>query len=82
MANVLEVVNPGPLSILQDLGRLGWMKYGVPPSGALDQEALAALVAAGLVNGPDLHRHPLVLEELQRGIDAVVRDLVAKGVAL
>lgn len=37
----------------------------------IDQAALAALAAARLVSGPDLHRHPLVLEELQRGIDAV-----------
>jgi biotin-dependent carboxylase-like uncharacterized protein len=51
MANVLEVVNPGPLSILQDLGRLGWMKYGVPPSGALDQEALA--IANLLAGNPE-----------------------------
>jgi biotin-dependent carboxylase-like uncharacterized protein len=48
MANVLEVVNPGPLATLQDLGRTGWMKYGVPPSGALDQEAL---VVANLLAG-------------------------------
>lgn len=51
MANVLEVVNPGPLATLQDLGRPGWMKYGVPPSGALDQEALA--VANLLVGNPE-----------------------------
>ncbi len=41
MPAVLEIINPGPLATLQDLGRRGWMKYGVPPSGALDQEALA-----------------------------------------
>ena len=51
MANVLEVVNPGPLATLQDPGRPGWMKYGVPPSGALDQEALA--VANLLVGNPE-----------------------------
>ncbi len=51
MANVLEVVNPGPLATLQDLGRPGWMKYGVPPSGALDQEGLA--VANLLAGNPE-----------------------------
>ena len=51
MANVLEVASPGPLSMLQDLGRPGWMKYGVPPSGALDQEALA--VANLLAGNPE-----------------------------
>jgi antagonist of KipI len=51
MANMLEVVNPGPLSMLQDLGRPGWMKYGVPPSGALDQEALT--IANLLAGNPE-----------------------------
>jgi len=51
MANVLEVMNPGPLATLQDLGRPGWMKYGVPPSGALDQEALT--VANLLAGNPE-----------------------------
>lgn len=37
----------------------------------VNQEVLAALVAASLISGPDLHQHPLVLEELQRGIDEV-----------
>lgn len=37
----------------------------------INQDALAALAAASLISGPDLHRHPLVLEELQRGIDEV-----------
>ena len=48
MANVLEVVNPGPLATLQDLGRPGWMKYGVPPSGALDREAYKAAIEAAV----------------------------------
>ena len=37
----------------------------------VNQDALAALAAASLISGPDLHRHPLVLAELQRGIDEV-----------
>lgn len=37
----------------------------------LNQEALSALAALKLVNGAEPHRHPLVLEELQRGIDQV-----------
>jgi long-chain acyl-CoA synthetase len=32
---------------------------------------LSALVAASLVSGADPHRHPLVLEALQQGIDEV-----------
>lgn len=48
---VLEIVSTGPLATVQDLGRPGRMKYGVPPGGALDREALQ--VANALV-GNDL----------------------------
>ena len=36
---VLEIVSTGPLATVQDLGRPGRMKYGVPPGGALDRGA-------------------------------------------
>jgi antagonist of KipI len=36
----LIVVEPGLLTSVQDLGRLGWAAYGVPAAGALDEEAL------------------------------------------
>jgi KipI family sensor histidine kinase inhibitor len=39
---VLEVLAPGPLTLVQDTGRWGWQHLGVPVSGALDQFALAA----------------------------------------
>jgi len=32
-----EVLNPGVYSTLQDLGRPGYMKYGIPASGAADR---------------------------------------------
>ena len=38
----IEVLTPGPLSTLQDLGRFGYGRYGVPPSGALDTFSLRA----------------------------------------
>ncbi len=38
---VVEVVDPGPLSTLQDLGRRGWAHVGVPRAGALDRGAAA-----------------------------------------
>ena len=38
----LEVVRPGLLTTVQDLGRIGYQKYGVPTSGAMDQTALRA----------------------------------------
>lgn len=37
----LLVEKPGPLLLVQDLGRPGWAHLGVPPSGALDPGALA-----------------------------------------
>ena len=36
----LEVLKPGLLTTVQDLGRIGYQKYGVPSSGAMDQTAL------------------------------------------
>ena len=36
---VLEVVETGQGVSLQDLGRRGWKRYGVPPGGALDPHA-------------------------------------------
>ena len=36
----LEVLQPGILTILQDLGRYGFSQFGVPPSGALDPFSL------------------------------------------
>ena len=37
---VLEVLSPGLLTTVQDLGRFGFGRYGVAPSGALDSFAL------------------------------------------
>lgn len=47
----VEVLDPGPLSTLQDLGRRGWAHLGVPRAGALDRGAAA--LARRLVGGGD-----------------------------
>jgi antagonist of KipI len=47
----LYVVEPGLLTTVQDLGRPGWGAWGVPVSGALDEEALRA--ANRLVGNPE-----------------------------
>lgn len=47
----LEILEPGPLSTVQDFGRYGFGRYGVPPSGALDSFALRT--ANLLVGNPD-----------------------------
>jgi antagonist of KipI len=44
----IEVLAPGPLTTLQDRGRFGYGRYGVPPSGALD---IFSLRAANLLVG-------------------------------
>ncbi|MBI2883451.1 MAG: biotin-dependent carboxyltransferase [Candidatus Methylomirabilis oxyfera] len=40
--DAFEVVKPGFLSTVQDLGRIGYQKFGVPTSGAMDRTALRA----------------------------------------
>jgi KipI family sensor histidine kinase inhibitor len=51
-APVFEVQEPGLLTTVQDLGRPGWRRVGIPASGALDRGAfLAVNAAAG--NPPD-----------------------------
>lgn len=37
---MIEVVAPGPLTLVEDLGRPGWAHVGVGPSGAYDRAAL------------------------------------------
>src|SRR5690625_2811795 len=39
MKKILEVVSPGLLTTIQDLGRVGYQKYGLPVSGAADHYA-------------------------------------------
>lgn len=47
---MLEVLDPGLLTTVQDAGRVGWARYGVPPSGPLDAAAFNA--ANALVGNP------------------------------
>jgi len=49
----LKAIAPGPFVTLQDSGRRGWMRYGVPGSGAMDNESLA--VANALVGNTAGH---------------------------
>jgi biotin-dependent carboxylase-like uncharacterized protein len=36
---VIRVLDPGPLTLVQDLGRTGQLRYGIPPSGPVDRPA-------------------------------------------
>jgi len=38
--DTFEVIQPGPLTTIQDLGRYGYQQYGMPSSGAMDAYAL------------------------------------------
>ncbi len=40
MSAELEIVSPGAFASIQDFGRLGWRRLGVPVSGALDRRLL------------------------------------------
>lgn len=52
MSARLHIVQPGPQTTVQDLGRHGFQAYGVPVCGALDPVALR-LANALVGNGPD-----------------------------
>jgi biotin-dependent carboxylase-like uncharacterized protein len=49
-SDVLDVVKPGVLTTVQDIGRPGYLADGIPPSGAFDT---AALKLANLLVGND-----------------------------
>ena len=49
---VAKVIEPGPFSTIQDAGRFGYRRFGVPASGALDLRSLS-LANRLLGNDPD-----------------------------
>ncbi len=67
MREVLEVVRVGMGCSVQDLGRVGWKRFGVPPGGAMDRHA--AVWANRLVGNPD---GAAVLEFLLQGAEVRV----------
>lgn len=52
MNGFVEVISPGLYSTLQDKGRFGFRRFGVPVSGAMDQQS-ATLANLILNNSPD-----------------------------
>jgi antagonist of KipI len=48
---MIRVVEPGPLTTVQDLGRCGYLRYGIPESGPIDRAAF--VLANRLVGNPD-----------------------------
>src|SRR5207249_753719 len=49
--HVIGILDPGPQTTVQDLGRSGQLRYGVPPSGPVDRRAF--VLANRLVGNPD-----------------------------
>ena len=49
--SAVTVVEPGLLTTIQDLGRIGALRSGIPPSGPVDQDAF--ILANRLVGNPD-----------------------------
>ncbi len=76
MSSVLEVVDPGPLCTVQDLGRPGLASLGVGPSGAADRAA--ARRANALVRNP---AGAAVLEVTLGGLRLVARGSCEVAVA-
>jgi antagonist of KipI len=47
----MRILDPGPQTTVQDLGRFGQLRYGIPPSGPVD--GFAFVLANRLVGNPD-----------------------------
>jgi biotin-dependent carboxylase-like uncharacterized protein len=50
MDDALQIVEPGPFSTVQDFGRLGWQRFGISASGALDIRSM--ILANALAGNP------------------------------
>jgi biotin-dependent carboxylase-like uncharacterized protein len=48
---MIRILDPGPQTTVQDLGRFGQLRYGIPPSGPVDR--FAFVLANRLVGNPD-----------------------------
>lgn len=81
-AGLLEILNTGPRTLVQDLGRPGWAHLGVSDSGAADRGAFrhgAALVG----NEPDRAALEVVLGGLEvRAVGAVTVAVTGAAVSL
>jgi len=58
---VFEILEPGPGATLQDGGRVGWRRFGVPPGGAMDAHA-AQWANRLLDNKPDAPAVEILLQ--------------------
>lgn len=82
----LTVLEAGPLVTVQDLGRLGYQRFGVPTSGAMDGLAIraanelvcnpwnAACLEIGLGGLVVIANDPCVIAVTGRGVDLLIED--------
>src|SRR6202000_2559393 len=61
----LEILRPGPLALIEDLGRVGLAHLGVTPSGAADRRSNTVAQRLGA--------HPGAIEVTMGGVTARVR---------
>jgi len=52
----LKITKSGPIASVQDVGRFGYRKYGIPQSGAMDREWMTAVNQ--MVSNP--HNYPVI----------------------
>ena len=69
-----KVIDPGPLTNIQDLGRIGYMQYGVPRSGALDNFACRA---ANLLTGASEDAAVLEITFMGPKLEALADGVIA-----
>jgi len=60
----IQVITPGALTTVQDLGRIGYQAFGVPVSGAMDPRALRLKGGAAAIVDKHDGEVPLSLKEL------------------
>jgi len=73
---VFRILNPGIQTTIQDLGRHGLMKYGIPISGAMDQ--CSFVIANLLLRNPD---NAAALETTFQGLKLKVLNKVTMSIA-
>jgi antagonist of KipI len=71
-----RILNPGIQTTIQDLGRHGLMKYGIPISGAMDQGSF--VIANLLLRNPD---NAAALETTFQGLKLKVLNKVTMSIA-
>ena len=71
----LKIIRTGPMATIQDFGRTGFRRYGIPQSGAIDRDWMIA--ANRQVGNPD---HYPVIEFALGGLTLEAQDLTAVSV--